>query len=95
MSNRFDKDRVADIVTACSRALEYTKNVSYDKFINNNIIQDAVIRNIEIIGESAKSISKEHKEKNSDIPWRNITGVRDRLIHEYFGVNLDIVWAVQ
>jgi uncharacterized protein with HEPN domain len=58
------------------------------------MIQDAVIRNIEIIGEAGKNLSLEFKEKHSNIPWIDIIGMRDKLIQGYFGVDLDIVWRV-
>ncbi|MCS6846893.1 MAG: DUF86 domain-containing protein [Anaerolineae bacterium] len=56
--------------------------------------QDAVIRNLEIIGEATKHLSKEFRERHPDIPWKSMAGARDRLIHHYFGVNLDIVWRI-
>jgi len=56
--------------------------------------QDAVIHNIEIIGEATKNISEELRNKYSEIPWKGLAGMRDKLIHHYFGVNLDIVWSV-
>lgn len=56
--------------------------------------QDAVVRNLEIIGEAAKSISSDFKKEHKDVDWKGMAGMRDRLIHHYFGVNLDVVWSV-
>ncbi len=61
-------------------------------FFEDRRIRDAVIRNLEIIGEAVKNMSGELKIKYPQIPWRQIAGMRDKLIHEYFGVNLNIVW---
>lgn len=55
-------------------------------------IQDSVIRNLEIIGEATKKISKELKSQSPDIPWKEMSGMRDKLIHDYFGVDVDVVW---
>lgn len=56
-------------------------------------MQDAVIRQIEIIGEASKQISPELKKKHSDVPWKDISGMRDKLIHSYLGVDVESVWA--
>lgn len=63
-----------------------------DVYMNSSLIQDAVIRNFEIIGEAAKQISEDVKKDHPGIPWRKITGFRDILIHRYMGVDLDAVW---
>ena len=94
MSKRGDLEFLSDIKEAINRIERYTKNVSYNSFVKNTKTQDAVVRNIEILGEAAKGISSELKKESSQIPWNKITGIRDRLIHNYFGVNYDIVWAV-
>ncbi len=60
--------------------------------MNNDLVQAGVIREFEIIGEASKKISKDIKNKYSDVPWRKMAGMRDKLIHEYFGVDLDAVW---
>lgn len=65
-----------------------------DEFENNIKTQDAVIRRIEIIGEAVKNLPSEFKKKYPEIEWREIAGMRDKLIHEYFGIDLDMVWEV-
>jgi len=73
---------------------EYTKVLTEEEFSKNCQVQDAVVRRLEVIGEAAKNVSEETRKKYSDIPWRKITGMRDILTHEYFGVNLKRVWEV-
>ena len=80
------------ILDAINLIEEYLKDKSYEEFKDNHMLQDAVIRELEIIGEAAKNLSKEFRNKHSDIPWRQIAGMRDKLIHGYFGVDLDAVW---
>lgn len=80
------------ILDAISRIEEYTKDINYESFIINNLVQAGVIREMEIIGEATKRLNLEFKEKYQDIPWRRIAGMRDKLIHDYFGVDIDAVW---
>ena len=68
--------------------------MEYDDFLQDYKTQDAVVRNIEILGEAAKLLSDEIKRKYPNIPWKDIAGTRDKLIHNYFGVNIDIVWDI-
>lgn len=68
--------------------------MSYAAFLQDTKTQDAVIRNIEIIGEATKNLSSDIRIKYASVPWKSLSGMRDRLIHRYFGVNLDIVWSV-
>ena len=70
----------------------YLKDKSYEELEKNRMLQDAVIREIEIIGEASKNLSTEFRNKYPDIPWRQIAGMRDKLIHGYFGVDLGAVW---
>ena len=94
MSERTDSDFLSDIQEAIRRIIEYTAGMTYQAFVEDTKTQDAVIRNLEIIGEATKNLSKEFREGHPDVPWRGMARVRDRLIHHYFGVNLDIVWQI-
>lgn len=76
------------------RTTSYTEKLTYEDFLEDIKTQDAVIRNIEIIGEATKNISEELRNKYPEIPWKGLAGMRDKLTHHYFGVNLDIVWNV-
>ncbi|NLT50554.1 MAG: DUF86 domain-containing protein [Ignavibacteria bacterium] len=80
------------ILECISKIQQYTKGLEHNEFIKNDMIQDAVIRNLEIIGEAANKISKQSKEENNTIPWKQIIGMRNRLIHDYFGVDSGAVW---
>jgi uncharacterized protein with HEPN domain len=80
------------ILDAIHRIEEYTQNIEYKDFIENHLIQDGVIRQIEIIGEAVKRLSNEIREKYTDVPWKDIVGMRNKLIHNYFGVDVDAVW---
>lgn len=81
-------------ITECIESIkEYTATGKED-FYELKIIQDAVIRNLEIIGEATKKVSAELKDMYYKVPWREMAGLRDVLIHDYFGVDLDIVWNV-
>lgn len=73
---------------------EYTNSLSKKEFLINQEKQDAVVRRIEIIGEATKNLPKEFKLLHSDIVWIEIAGMRDKLIHKYFGVDLNVVWKV-
>lgn len=94
MSKRETTEILEDIVESIERITAYADNMSYDEFMADLKTQDAVIRNIEIIGEAVKQLPYNFTLAHSDIPWKAIVGIRDRLIHDYSGVNYDIVWAV-
>jgi uncharacterized protein with HEPN domain len=94
MSARPDSAYLADIQEAIRRIGDYTASLPYEQFRKDIRTQDAVMRNLEIIGEATKNISASFRKKYSGIPWKQMAALRDRLIHHYFGVNLDIVWGV-
>ncbi len=87
-----DKLYLLHIVDSINKIQLYTSNVSEQGFIENEMMQDAVIRKLEIIGEAVKKISNKLKKENQVIPWRDIAGMRDKLIHDYFGVDIEKVW---
>ena len=93
MPKRGDKECLLDIIEAIKRIELYTKELSYPVFLQKMETQDAVVRNFEIIGEAVKNVSKALKAKYSNIQWKEIAGMRDKVIHFYFGVNWDIVWG--
>lgn len=83
-----------DIIESSSKIKEYMKDLSEEDFYNNTLVQDAVLRRIENIGEAVKHIPKHLRDKYPDIPWKRIAGMRDILSHEYFGIILENVWNV-
>lgn len=94
MSERVDTSFLSDIQEGIRRVTAYTAAMTYEAFLEDIKTQDAVIRNLEIIGEATKGLSAELRAKYAELPWKGMAGVRDRLIHHYFGVNLDIVWGI-
>ncbi|MBI1742850.1 DUF86 domain-containing protein [Candidatus Acetothermia bacterium] len=83
---------IDDILEATHKIEEYTRNLTYEQFSKDYKTIDAVIRNFTIIGEAAKHIPSSIRKKYRDIPWKDMAGMRDILVHEYFGVRVDIVW---
>lgn len=94
MSKRDDLDLAKDIQEAIQRINSYVKMLDQDDFFEDIKTQDAVVRNLEIVGEAIKNISENLKERYPQIQWKELAGLRDKLIHHYFGVNYDIVWHV-
>ena len=92
MPKRGDKEFLLDMIEAIKRIELYTNELSYQDFLEKIETQDAVVRNFEIIGEAVKNISKKMKTLYNNVQWKEIAGMRDKVIHFYFGVNWDIVW---
>ena len=83
-----------DIIECIDKINEYVINITQEKFYKDIKTQDAIIRRLEIIGEAVKNIPGYFKDKNSDIPWRDISDMRNLMIHNYPGVRLRIIWEV-
>ena len=83
---------IEHILDCIRKIKEFTNGLSLKDFSVNELVQDAVIRNIEIIGEASKKISSDTKQIFYEIPWREIAGMRDKLIHDYLGVDVEVVW---
>ncbi len=83
-----------DIRQAIDRIEQYIKNLSFDAFSNDQKSVDAVVRNLEIIGEAASRLPDEFKEKYSEIEWYKVIGLRHRIVHEYFGIDIEIIWQI-
>lgn len=94
MSKRGDREFLMDMIIACEKIMKYTEDMSYEDFCKNEMVIDAVVRNIEILGEASKNISEVLKKKHPEIEWREISRTRDKIIHFYFGVALSIVWDI-
>lgn len=95
MSKRTPKLFVEDMLLAIERIEKYCKNInSFEEFSENDLIIDAVLRNLEVIGEAAGNIPQDIREKYSEIPWKRIVGLRNVIIHGYFTVDLGIVWTI-
>lgn len=91
---RRDRDFLLDIEDAIGRILKYTFGITWDGYLRDFKTQDAVVLNLEVIGEATKNLSDEFKKQNPGIPWQDMAGTRDRLTHHYFGVNQEIVWQI-
>jgi len=87
-------DYIVDILSAIAEVQEFTRGMNYQVFIRDRKTINAVIRSLEIMGEAAKRIPEEIRNKYPDIPWKRMAGMRDKLIHEYAGVDLETVWDV-
>lgn len=92
MSKRGSTLYLKDILDSISKIQEYTNGLIFDEFINNDEKIDAVVRNLEIIGEAANRLPKEIIEKHPEILWEKIISMRNKILHEYFGIDEDIIW---
>jgi uncharacterized protein with HEPN domain len=83
-----------DILDAIRKIDKYTKHLSFNDFLENELVQDGVVRNLEVVGEAVKKIPENMRKSGSQIDWKKVAGLRDILIHEYFAVDLEIIWDV-
>jgi uncharacterized protein with HEPN domain len=91
-SEREYKDYLEDILDAISKIAKFTEGMTFNQFAEDDKTTYAVIRALEILGEAAKHIPDHVRQKYPKVSWREMAGIRDKLIHDYFGVNLEVVW---
>ncbi|WP_456469311.1 HepT-like ribonuclease domain-containing protein [Archaeoglobus sp.] len=85
-------DFIEDIINAMDKALKFVEGMSYEEFVQDDKTVFAVVRAIEIIGEAVKNVPDDIKKKYPEVPWKGMAGMRDKVIHGYFGVDLKVVW---
>lgn len=83
---------IKHILEAIAKIERYLSGIGYEQFNEDSLVQDGVIRQLEIIGEASKRISENSKADYKDVPWRDIAGMRDKLIHDYLGTDIKAVW---
>jgi uncharacterized protein with HEPN domain len=94
MSKRTAQFLLEDMLLSMEKISAYIGTMEKSDFVNDSRTVDAVVRNLEIIGEAASRIPAEYRDAHPGIPWRKVVGLRNRVIHEYFGVDLEIVWSI-
>ena len=95
MSKRQPILLVEDIIESGEKILSYTDGLSFEQFTSDSKTIDAVIRNFEIIGEAANRLPEEFKDKYPEIDWHRMRGFRNRIVHDYFGIDFNIVWQIK
>lgn len=95
MSKREPKLLVSDILESAQKILDYTAGQNFENFKCDGKTVDAVIRNFEIIGEAANRLPNEFKDRFPEIDWQRIRGFRNRIVHDYFGIDYSIVWTIK
>lgn len=85
---------INDIISSIKKIGEYIENLSYQEFIEDTKTVDAVLRNLEIIGEASRNIGEDARKKFPNIPWRRMIGLRNIVSHAYFGVDLELIWEI-
>jgi uncharacterized protein with HEPN domain len=95
MSNRSANLLIEDIIECGTKIMDYTAGLSFEEFVSDGKTIDAVIRNFEIIGEAANRLPEEFKDLHPGIDWHRIRGFRNRIVHDYFGIDYSIVWQIR
>lgn len=94
MSNRDTSLLIDDMLQSAQKIRQYTKEHNYNAFLADDRTIGAVVRNFEIIGEAANRIDPDFRDKNPEIEWKRIRGFRNRIVHDYFGIDYEIVWNI-
>ena len=94
MSKRSSDLLLLDMKEAAEKILKYTKGLSFEDFLTDDKTIDAVVRNFEIIGEASLRIDEDFRLENPQIEWKKLRGFRNRIVHDYFGIDYEIVWSI-
>ena len=89
---KLEKPYLKHILQECGFLIEKSENIVFEDFIKDPVLMRAFVRSLEVIGEAVKNLPSRFKERYPEVPWKEIAGMRDKLIHEYFGINYRIVW---
>lgn len=95
MSKRDNSLLIKDIIESGNKVLSYIGTMSFEEFIADSKTVDAVIRNFEVIGEASNRLTEAYKEQNSEVDWQNLRGFRNRIVHDYMGIDYSIVWQIK
>ncbi|MEO0249410.1 MAG: DUF86 domain-containing protein [candidate division WOR-3 bacterium] len=82
------------ILDAINQIVDYVRPIAYEGFVRNRMLQDAVVRQLEIIGEASRNVSADFQAQHSEIPWTQMIGMRNRIAHDYLNVDMEIVWDI-
>jgi len=85
---------VQDMLEAIRKIEIYVARLDYAKFLRDEKTTDAVVRNLEVLGEAARQLPDDFTLRNPDVPWNQMAGLRNRIIHDYFGLDLEIIWRI-
>lgn len=91
---RHDDSYLLDMLLAARKAAKFAEGISHERFIQSDLHQNAIFKVLEIIGEAASRISEATREAHSGIPWPNVVGLRNRIVHAYFEIDLDVIWNI-
>ena len=94
MSRRDPLVLLEDIMLAIQKISRYTSQMDQDAFLKDELVIDGVARNLEIIGEAARQLPEEFRRNHAEVPWTQIAGLRNRIVHDYFGLDLEIIWEI-
>ena len=94
MSKRDPLVLLEDIILAIQKVGRYTAQMDHDAFLADELVVDGVARNLEIIGEAARQLPEEFRRNHAEVPWTQIAGLRNRIVHDYFGLDLEIIWEI-
>lgn len=92
MKNKIDLTYLGDVLDAIRRIEGYLRGVDKNEFMANLMMQDAVMHQIEIIGEASNNVSDEFQEKHPELPWMQMRAIRNKIVHDYREINLDVIW---